>query len=228
MTAQRISSRECRVIIFDRQESSTVLLFSYTIAKILPIVCEIIARDQKGEILCACQSIRRLPLRASPMLRFTPMTLRSLRRLGHNFSLQRRGETCKSFRRLQKERERSKQLINDFDQSVKEETDDLAADIKFTDAVKTRFAKGLRDERLMILHRLGQRFELRDGVLTFRFEEPYSIFSDGKDRLEAEFGSLEPLECCLEQVESGIREKATLLWCRWRDSNSHKIALTRS
>ena len=130
---------------------------------------------------------------------------------------------------LQKEREHAKELINDFDHSVKEETDDLADRIKFTDALEERFKKEKdRDARLTMLHRLGQRFELKDGVLTVVFAEPYNSFLKGKERLEAELGTLRPLECGLAQVESGIRAKATLLWCRRRDSNSHIREDTRS
>ena len=74
------------------------------------------------------------------------------------------------------------------------------------------FTDGEKEEKLGVLHRLGQAIELKDRLLTFRLSEPYQAFARGKVSMVAALGSIEPLQRPLCTVESRVLASVIPIW----------------
>jgi hypothetical protein len=88
----------------------------------------------------------------------------------------------------------------------------------FLEGVHERFRKE-ENQRLSILQELGQRLELRDGVLTFELADPYLSLKWARDAVESAVGRLEPLDCGLDKVQKGNFDIAISVWSGIRESN---------
>jgi hypothetical protein len=70
-----------------------------------------------------------------------------------------------------------------------------------------------------MLVKLKDWLELDDRHLTFRLQEPFLMFAEGKKLMEQELGSLEPLNCRLSELKSDVLERIVPVWSRFGDSN---------
>lgn len=124
--------------------------------------------------------------------------------------------TPESFKRkmqgLEKELEDVRKKHRDHTAAAKTWRDSLIGSLEFLETARCRFTTGYREDRLEILHRLGQTIELRDQILTFALREPFMSFSEAKEELRKKIGSLEPLECGLDQVKKSVLEKVIPVW----------------
>ena len=135
--------------------------------------------------------------------------------------------TPESFERKRKaieaEQRDIKKKRKDREAAAKTWRDDVIDGITFLERVHERFRKE-EDQRLSILHELGQKLELKDKVLTFELAEPYSCFKAARDAVEAAVGRLEPLDCGLDKVQKDIFDIAISVWSRQPESESPAIA----
>lgn len=90
--------------------------------------------------------------------------------------------------------------------------DSVIDSLEFLETVHHRFTTGVREDRLEILHRLGQTIELRDQVLSFALREPFMSFSEAKEEIRKKIGSLESLECGLDKVKKSVLAKVIPVW----------------
>ncbi len=122
---------------------------------------------------------------------------------------------------LNAEKQRLNSLIQDFDASASQWTEDIVNELNFTLHLRQRFAaakldreKG-REKRLEILHRLGQTIQLRDGVLDFRMRNTFSTLARGKLDMEKVLASIQPLsvlEKPLIELDSRTFKKVEGVW----------------
>ncbi|MBI1812419.1 recombinase family protein [Candidatus Peregrinibacteria bacterium] len=124
--------------------------------------------------------------------------------------------TPESFKRkmqeLEKELEDVRKKHRDHVAAAKTWRESLIGSLEFLETARLRFTTGYREDRLEILHRLGQTIELRDQVLTFALREPFMSFSEAKEELRKKIGSLEPLNCGLDKVRKSVLEKVIPVW----------------
>lgn len=113
---------------------------------------------------------------------------------------------------LQQEKERLHAIINDFDASVTQWTEDLISELNFTLHLRERFGKDSYEERIVALHRLGQSIQLKDGVLNFHVREPFQSLARGKLDMVKAVGSIQPLECGLQSVKPEVLEAVLPVW----------------
>lgn len=110
-------------------------------------------------------------------------------------------------------------LISDFEVNSKQWALDLIEAVEFTEGLRERFTLGNAEDRLDIMVRLGQRIELRGKSLHFALKEPYHTLVEGKNRIEAKVGSLEPLRDRLGSVQKDVLEAVIPEWWAILDSN---------
>ena len=118
-----------------------------------------------------------------------------------------------------KQAEDLQQYIRDFEANAAQWSLDVIDAITFTENLHARFDNGGMDERLEILMRLGQRIELKDGVLTAKLKEPYEALVRGKEKLENKYSRFEPLSVALEKAKEATRDQIFLEWWVVLDSN---------
>lgn len=92
--------------------------------------------------------------------------------------------------------------------------------VDFTEGLRERFTLGTVDDRLDIIVRLGQRIELRGTSLHFALKEPYHTLVEGKNRIEAKVGSLEPFRTRLGNVEKAVLDTVIPEW--WARGDPHQ------
>ena len=120
---------------------------------------------------------------------------------------------------LSDEAEGIQHLIRDFEANAKQWALDLIEAVEFTEGLRERYTVGTPEDRLDILIRLGQRIELRGRSLHFALKEPYRSLVEGKERLEAKLGSLEPLRTRVENVRKNVMNDACRVWWAILGSN---------
>lgn len=118
-------------------------------------------------------------------------------------------ETLKT---LKQEKTRLQGLINDFDASVTQWTEDLVNELNFTLHLRARFEKDSHEKRVEALHRLGQSIQLKDGKMDFRVREPFQSLSRGKADMIKAIGDIQPLECSLQSVKPEVLEQVIPVW----------------
>ena len=121
-------------------------------------------------------------------------------------------------KKLRTEQQRLKNLVDDFDASAKQWTDDIVDELNFTLKLKERFAESGRDKRLEILHRIGQVIQLIDGELDFRVREPYSSFTECMKETQSILGDIQlrkTLAKPLSEVESDVIRSVESCWSGW-------------
>ena len=82
-----------------------------------------------------------------------------------------------------------------------------------------KFVKGDLKTRIGMIAELKYSLELGDQELTCRLCEPFYTLSQGKERMRAELGSLEPINCGLDKVKADILERIVPVWSRPPDLN---------
>ena len=110
-------------------------------------------------------------------------------------------------------------MIRDFESNVEQWALDLIEAVKFTEGLRERFSLGTIDDRLDILVRLGQRIELHGMSLRFALKEPYHTLVEGKNRIEATVGSLEPLRTRLGNAKGDLLDAVIGEWWAILDLN---------
>ncbi len=123
--------------------------------------------------------------------------------------------TPESFERRRKEIEAElrdiKKKLKDREAAAKSWRDGILDGVAFLEGVRERFRKE-EGERLSILQELGQRLELKDGILTFELADPYFSLKWARDAVEEAVGRLEPLNCGLDKVQKDIFDIAISVW----------------
>ncbi len=125
---------------------------------------------------------------------------------------------------LTAEKQRLYSLVQDFDASASQWTEDIVNELNFTLHLRQRFADGGREKKLEILHRLGQAIELTDGVLDFRMKPTFTALARGKLDMQKALGAIQPistLEKPLVEVDSRTFKKVECVWSGQRESNPH-------
>ena len=90
----------------------------------------------------------------------------------------------------------------------------------FTEKAQEKFIKAVDPKvRIGMLSELKESLELTDRELTFRLQEPFSTFMRGKLRMQAKLGSLDPINCRLQNVKSDVLEKVIPVWSRRPELN---------
>lgn len=115
-------------------------------------------------------------------------------------------------KKLRAEQKRLKNLVDDFDVSAKQWTDDIVDELNFTLKLKERFAEEGREKRLEILHRIGQVIQLKDGELDFRIREPYHSFIECMKETESILGDIQPIRKPLSAVNSSVIQQVEQCW----------------
>lgn len=127
----------------------------------------------------------------------------------------------RKLKELDAEKKRLNGLIQDFDASASQWTEDIVNELNFTLHLRQRFedakndAERGREKRLEILHRLGQTIQLRDGVLDFRFKPTFHELSKGKLRMKRALGAIQPLSVLdkpLAELDSRTFAKVENVW----------------
>ncbi len=121
----------------------------------------------------------------------------------------------RKLKELDTEKKRFNNLIQDFDASASQWTEDIVNELNFTLHLRNRFEKGNREKRLEILHRLNQTIQLRDGVLDFRMKPTFSALAKGKLRMQRALGAIQPLSLLdkpLVEVDAGTLKKVLSVW----------------
>jgi prefoldin subunit 5 len=116
---------------------------------------------------------------------------------------------------LNAEKQRLNSLVQDFDASTSQWTEDIVNELNFTLHLRQRFTDGGREKKLEILHRLGQTIELTDGVLDFRMKQTFITLAQGKLDMQRALGAIQPistLEKPLVEVDSRTFKKVELVW----------------
>ncbi|MDP6575773.1 MAG: recombinase family protein [Candidatus Peribacteraceae bacterium] len=122
-------------------------------------------------------------------------------------------------KKLRAEQKRLKNLVDDFDVSAKQWTDDIVDELNFTLKLKERFAEEGREKRLEILHRIGQVIQLKDGELDFRIREPYHSFIECMKETESILGDIQPIRKPLSAVNSSVIQQVEQCWSGRAESN---------
>jgi len=116
---------------------------------------------------------------------------------------------------LNVEKQRLNNLVQDFDASTSQWTEDIVNELNFTLYLRKRFTDGGREKKLEILHRLGQTIQLTDGVLDFRLKQTFTALAHGKLDMQKALGAIQPisdLEKPLLKVDSRTFKKVELVW----------------
>ena len=116
---------------------------------------------------------------------------------------------------LNAEKQRLNSLVQDFDASSSQCTEDIVSELNFTLHLRQRFADGRRDKKLEILHRLGQTIELTDGVLDFRMKQTFTALARGKLDMHKAIGITKPislLEKPLVEIDPRTFKKVESVW----------------
>ena len=88
---------------------------------------------------------------------------------------------------LSKEAEDMKGLIADFETHAQQWSFDIVEAVKFTEQMQQKYDTGTPEERLDILIKLGQRIELKDGIVTCKLKEPFETLTTGRKKIEQDF-----------------------------------------
>ena len=120
---------------------------------------------------------------------------------------------------LAKEAEDMQSLIADFEAHAQQWSFDIVDAVKFTEQMQQKYDTGSAEERLDILIRLGQRIELKDGIVTCKLKEPFETLTTGRKDIEQKFGRVGPLKDGFGKAQAGAREDALLEWWAILDSN---------
>ena len=74
--------------------------------------------------------------------------------------------------------------------------------LRFVEKAQERFVKDENPKvRIGMISELKDTLELNEGELIYRLQEPFSTFQRGKLRMQAKLGSLEPINCRLQNVK---------------------------
>ena len=117
-----------------------------------------------------------------------------------------------TLRELSQQAEDLQGHIRDFEAHAKQWALDLIEAVEFTEGLRERFAIGTPEDRLDTMVRLGQRIELRGTSLHFALKEPYHTLVEGKNRIEAKVGTLEPLRTRLGNAKGDLLDTVIGEW----------------
>lgn len=120
---------------------------------------------------------------------------------------------------LESEVKRCEVQLTEHGKAAKTWREEFIDKLLFVEKAKERFLNDTPKERIGMLCELKESLELTDGKLIPRYQEPFRTFLLGKKRMEKRLGSLEPLNCHLEQVKTSVLEKVIPVWSRFGDLN---------
>lgn len=115
---------------------------------------------------------------------------------------------------LNLEVKRCEARIKDFGKQGRTWREEFIDKLLFVEKARYKFENGNPKTRIEMLIELKASLELKDRELTFLLQEPFRTLSRGKDRMKAELGSLEVLNCRLDQVKSDVLERIVPIWSR--------------
>jgi len=118
-------------------------------------------------------------------------------------------------KQLRAEKDHQKKLVNDFDASSDQWTQDIVDELNFTLKLKERFDNGGREKKLEILHRIGQVIQLKDGELDLQVREPYNTFQKCMKDTQSILGDIQLRKTFakpLREVESDVLRSVESCW----------------
>lgn len=118
---------------------------------------------------------------------------------------------------FESEKTRLAAIIQDFDASTSQWTQDIINHLNFTLHLRERFDSPdtSREQRLEILHALGQSVQLMDGLLDFGFTEKFEALVMGKVAMAEAISPLqldEELDIPLADVKKETLERVSSAW----------------
>ena len=120
---------------------------------------------------------------------------------------------------LEQDVKRCEVRVNEFGSENRTWREEFIDKLLFVQKAQYKFVKGDPKTRIGMIAELKYSLELNDRELTCRLCEPFYTLSQGKERMRAELGSLEPINCGLDKVKADVLERIVPVWSRLGELN---------